>query len=43
MCLLDLNLGAVLFVWVDVLQPSQPNGVMLNVVNLPNHTFIGQA
>ena len=23
--------------------PSQPNGVMLSTVNLPNHTFTGQA
>ena len=32
-----------LFVCVEVLQPSQPNGVMLSVVSLPNHTFTGQA
>ena len=31
------------FVCVEVLWPSQPNGVMLNMVSLPNHTFIGQA
>ena len=31
------------FVCVDVLQPSQPNEVMLSAVNLPNHTFKGQA
>ena len=32
-----------LFVCVEVLQPSQPNGVMSSVVSLPNHTFTGQA
>ena len=31
-----------LFVSVEVLRPSQPNGVMLSAVNLPNHTFTGQ-
>ena len=31
------------FVCVEVLQPSQPNGVMSSVVSLPNHTFTGQA
>ena len=30
------------FVCVEVLWPSQPNGVMSSVVNLPNHTFTGQ-
>ena len=30
-------------VCVDVLQPSQPNGVMSSAVSLPNHTFTGQA
>ena len=33
----------VLFVCVDVLRPSQPNGVMSSAVSLPNHTFTGQA
>ena len=28
---------------VEVLQPSQPSGVMSSAVTLPNHTFIGQA
>ena len=28
-----------LFVCVEVLQPSQPNGVMSRVVSLPSHTF----
>ena len=32
-----------LFVCVEVLRPSQPNGVMWSVVSLPNHTFTGQA
>ena len=32
-----------LFVSVEVLQRSKPNGVMLSMVNLPNHTFTGQA
>ena len=32
-----------LFVCVEVLRPSQPNGVMLSAVWLPNHTFTGQA
>ena len=30
-------------VCVEVLWPSQPNGVMLSSVSLPNHTFTGQA
>ena len=33
----------VLFVCVEVLPPSQPNGVMFSVVSLPNHMFSGQA
>ena len=31
------------FVCVEVLQPSQPNGVMSSAVSFPNHTFTGQA
>ena len=31
------------FVCVEVLQPSQPNGVMSSAVSLHNHTFTGQA
>ena len=31
------------FVCVEVLRPSQPNGVMSSVVSLSNHTFTGQA
>ena len=30
------------FVFVEVLRPSQPNGVMSSAVSLPNHTFTGQ-
>ena len=33
----------VMFVCVEVLRPSQPNGVMSSAVSLPNHTFAGQA
>ena len=36
------NFGS-LFVCVEVLQPSQPNGVMSGAVSLPNHKFTGQA
>ena len=36
------NLTTCLFVCVEVLRPSQPNGVMSSVVSLPNHTFTGQ-
>ena len=32
-----------LFVCVEVLRPSQPNGVMSSAVSLPNLTFTGQA
>ena len=32
-----------LFVCVEVLQPSQPNGIMSSANSLPNHTFTGQA
>ena len=31
------------FVCVEVLRPSQPNGVMSSAVSLPNHTVTGQA
>ena len=34
---------ACLFVCVEVLRPSQPNGVVSSAVSLPNHTFTGQA
>ena len=38
-----LKWQAVVSVCVEVLQPSQPNGVMSSAVSLPNHTFTGQA
>ena len=38
-----INSYNALFVCVEVLQPSQPNGVMSSVVSLPNHMFTGQA
>ena len=31
------------FVCVEVLRPSQPNGVISNMVSLPDLTFTGQA
>ena len=31
------------FICVEVLWPSQPNGVMSRAVSLPNHMFTGQA
>ena len=31
------------FFFVEVLRPSQPNGVMSSAISLPNHTFTGQA
>ena len=37
------SLNAGLFVCVEVLRASQPNGVMSSAVSLPNHTFTGQA
>ena len=38
-----MTLKAVDDLCVEVLRPSQPNGVMSSVVSLPNHTFTGQA
>ena len=35
--------GKFVCVCVEVLRPSQPNGVMSSAVSLPNHTFTGQA
>ena len=32
-----------LFICIEVLRPSQPNGVMSSAVSLPHHTFTGQA
>ena len=40
---LDQHAHPMQFVCVEVLRPSQPNGVMSNAVSLPNHTFTGQA
>ena len=37
------RLQVCLFVCVEVLWPSQPNGVMSSAVSLLNHTFTGQA
>ena len=34
---------AVIIVCVEVLRPSQPNGVMSSVVSLPHYSFTGQA
>ena len=34
---------SVLFVCVEVLRPSQPNGIMSSEVSLPSHMFTGQA
>ena len=31
-----------MFVCVEVLWPSQPSGVMLSMVSLPNHTLLGR-
>ena len=39
---MSINMSYV-FVCVEVLRPSQPNGVMSSAVSLPNHTFTGQA
>ena len=36
-------LGKALLVCVEVLRPSQSNGVMSSAVSLSNHTFTGQA
>ena len=33
----------ILFVCVEVLRSSQPNGVMSSAVSLPNHMYTGQA
>ena len=38
-----VKISADICLFVLVLRPSKPNGVMLSVVSLPNHTFIGQA
>ena len=33
----------ILFVYVEVLRPCQPNEIMSSAVSLPGHTFTGQA
>ena len=38
-----MNIHTMCIVCVEVLWPSQPNGVMSNMVSLPSHTFTGQA
>ena len=43
MCVVLQNMNLNMFVCVEVLRPSQPNGVMSSAVSLPNHTFTGQA
>ena len=37
------NIPLNLLVCVEVLRPSQPNGVMSSAVSFPNRTFTGQA
>ena len=41
--LYQVNLVSLKCCCVEVLRPSQPNGVMSSAVSLPNHTFTGQA
>ena len=41
-CLLSCTQVPSDFVCVEVLRPSQPNGVISSAVHLPNHTFTGQ-
>ena len=36
------NFGKCLFVCVEILQPSQPDGVMLGTVSLSDHTYTGR-
>ena len=38
-----LSLCVCVFVCIEVLRASQPNGVMSSAVSLPNHKFTGQA
>ena len=40
---IQMHMETNLFVCVEVLRPSQHNGVMSSVVSLPEHTFTGQA
>ena len=41
----EVNISGIvsLFVCVEVLRPSQPNGIMSSAVSFPSHTFTGQA
>ena len=39
-CKVIANVLLCLFVCVEVLRPSQPNGVMSSAVSLPNHTLL---
>ena len=41
--LLVFSLTCTYFICVEILRPSQPNGVMSSAVRIPNHTFTGQA
>ena len=38
-----LHMAMALFVCVEILRPSQTNGVMSSAVGLPNHAVAGQA
>ena len=40
---MNCNVRKCLFVYFEVLRPSQPKGVMSSAVSLHNHTFTGQA
>ena len=42
-CSTVCSIKALSFVCVEVLRPSQSNGVMSSAVSLPNHTFTGKA
>ena len=39
----NVKQALLVFVCVEVLRPSQSNGVMSSAVSLPNHAFTGQA
>ena len=36
---MDPYMAPACFICAEILQPSQPTGVILNVVSLPNHTI----
>ena len=42
-CTANFSDKMALFVCVEVLLPSQPNGVMFSVVSLPNNTLTAKA